>query len=416
MDTIFGHCIAPGESVSGAYAVGMQMAKNHKEDFRAVAKDVLGLQTTNIKGTIECEAMIQDSNMSFNQFSTVKRRIFHATNGSFKMRYRQNKRKDLETGARLYGREPIYGEYKYESDDNGTVEMIRYWSTILTEDVQSSIESDIVNSTHCTDKDSKLPANDFPETVDVIVGMDHGPGALRGFAKILLASPELRKEKGDLSYGCPIVKLCHVQCKRDTYRVIKNTAIPLLNDSINHLQGRKCIIVTDKARQLVQACLVPQTFKSMTTVICVTPIMSKYKYKCPSMNSLIKHRALTCASTLPSKVSKCISRGTWAFYAAVLGKADSSGSWCTWCDAKKSWFGVKDLLQDAAKWTCEMLRKAEDFVEKGHQLGLMRDERHTGNIRNFEKQQRSQLNLQESRKRAKQEVKKERREKALNDS
>jgi hypothetical protein len=27
MDTIFGCCIAPGESVSGAYAVGMQMAK-----------------------------------------------------------------------------------------------------------------------------------------------------------------------------------------------------------------------------------------------------------------------------------------------------------------------------------------------------------------------------------------------------
>jgi hypothetical protein len=96
-----------------------------------------------------------------------------------------------------------------------------------------------------------------------------------------------------------------------------------------------------------------------------------------------------------------------------------------------------------------MLRKAEYFVEKGHQLGL-RDERRTGNIRNFEKQQRSQLkhirrgnqaavrsiiesfhqrskrnlkrlenggdSLQESRKRAIQELKKERREKALNDS
>jgi hypothetical protein len=87
------------------------------------------------------------------------------------MRYRQNERKDLETRARLYGPELIYGEYKYESDDNGTAETIRYWSTILTEEVQSSIESDIVNSTHCTDKDSKLhaPANDFPETVYVIV-------------------------------------------------------------------------------------------------------------------------------------------------------------------------------------------------------------------------------------------------------
>jgi hypothetical protein len=57
---------------------------------------------------------------------------------------------------------------------------------------------------------------------------------------------------------------------------------------------------------------------------------------------------------------------------------------------KKSWFGMKDLLQDAANWTCEMLRKAEYFVEKGHQLGL-REERRTRNTRNFEKQQCSQL-------------------------
>jgi hypothetical protein len=79
MDTIFRHCIAQGESISGGYAVGMQMAKKNKEDFKAVAKDVLGLQTTTIIGTIECKAMIQYSNMSFNQFSIVKRHVFHAT-------------------------------------------------------------------------------------------------------------------------------------------------------------------------------------------------------------------------------------------------------------------------------------------------------------------------------------------------
>jgi hypothetical protein len=113
------------------------------------------------------------------------------------------------------------------------------------------------NSTLTNKKDSKLPANEFPETVEVVVGMDHGQGALRGFAKILLTSPKLRKEKEDLSYSCPIVKLCHVQCKKDTYCIIKNTAIPLLNDSMNHLKASWCIIITDKGRQLVQACLVP---------------------------------------------------------------------------------------------------------------------------------------------------------------
>mmetsp|Transcript_9368 Transcript_9368/g.17004 ORF Transcript_9368/g.17004 Transcript_9368/m.17004 type:complete len:107 (+) Transcript_9368:323-643(+) len=80
--------------------------------------------------------------------------------------------------------------------------------------------------------------------------MDHGQGALRGFAKIHLAWPKLRQEKDGLSYRCPIIKLCHVRCKKDTYHLIKNTAIPLLNNSIDHLQGRKCIIVTYKAKQL----------------------------------------------------------------------------------------------------------------------------------------------------------------------
>jgi hypothetical protein len=259
MDSIFGHCIAQGGSVSEAYAMGMHLARNYEEDFKAVAKDVLGLQTTNTMGTIKCEAMIQDSNITFNQFSTVRRHISHSTGNSFQMRYPQNEQKDLESGPRLYGPEPIFEEYKYESDDNGAVEMIRHWSTILTKEVQSSIESDIVNqnSTLTNKKDSKLPANEFPETVEVVVGMDHGQGALRRFAKILLTLPKLRKEKEDLSYSCPIVKLCHVQCKKDTYCIIKNTATPLLNDSINHLKASRGIIVTDKGRQLVQACLVP---------------------------------------------------------------------------------------------------------------------------------------------------------------
>jgi hypothetical protein len=62
----------------GACAIGMHLAKNH-EDFTAVAKDVLGLQTTNTMGTIECEAMIQDSNITINQFSSYcsQARLLH---------------------------------------------------------------------------------------------------------------------------------------------------------------------------------------------------------------------------------------------------------------------------------------------------------------------------------------------------
>jgi hypothetical protein len=226
--------------------------------------------------------------------------------------------------------------------------------------------------------------------------MDHGQGALRGFAKILLTSLKLRKEKEDLSYGCLIVKLFHVQCKKDTYRIIKNTAIPLLNDSINHLKESRCVIVTNKARQLVQACLVPRE----STDVHINAIHDL----CYNNSGQVQVQV-------------------HLFDGHAL-------------EQHKRLQGIGD--------------KGEDFVEKGHQLGL-RDERRTWNIRNFEKQQRSQLkhirrgnqaevkriiesfhlgskrnlkrlenggdSLEESRKRAKhQEVKKERREKAPNDS
>jgi hypothetical protein len=105
-------------------------------------------------------------------------------------------------------------------------------------------------------------------------------GSSSQIAKILLTSPKLQKEKEDLSYGCPIIKLCHVQCKKDTYHIIKNTATPLLNNSINHLKASQCIIVTDKARQLVQACLVPSESTDIhinAYMICVTTIADKFK-------------------------------------------------------------------------------------------------------------------------------------------
>ena len=82
------------------------------------------------------------------------------------------------------------------------------------------------------------------------------------------------------------------------------------------------------------------------------------------MNSLIKQYTLTCASTLPSKVSKCISRETWHCMLLYLANQNFAGSWCTWCDARKSWFGVKDMLQGAVKWTCEKLREAKSIFDQ----------------------------------------------------
>jgi hypothetical protein len=58
--------------------------------------------------------MIQDSNITINQFS------------SYCLQACLNEWNDLESGPRLYRPELIFGEYKDESDDNWTVETIWY--------------------------------------------------------------------------------------------------------------------------------------------------------------------------------------------------------------------------------------------------------------------------------------------------
>ena len=309
--------------------------------------------------TTDCEAMIQDCNITLSQFSRIRQHIKFSTGNGFQMQYRQNERKELETGPRSFGPEPIFGEYKYEADDDGSqVETVRHWSTNLNEELQSAIEIDVLN--RAAGNESKTPAMDFPETVEIVVGMDHGQGSLRAFAKLLLTSKEERKKRGDLSYGCPIVKIAHVQCKKDTYRIIKNTLITTLQDSITHLRGSRCVIVCDKQRRHVQTFLVPVEATAIHVDdrhnLCYTDA-DRVEIQVP-LDMQFHDTTDFCIDASIKQIKPYIT-GDLALYALLLGKPNSSGSWCTWCDARSIWFGIKDKMKDAITWTLEKLRTAK---------------------------------------------------------
>jgi hypothetical protein len=112
-----------------------------------------------------------------------------------------------------------------------------------------------------------------------------------------------------------------------------------LNDSINHLQGSKCIIVTNKARQLIQASLVPHDCTDVQIDddrnLCYTN-NEQVQVQVPLDEQFNQTSCTDLCIDASIKGFKAYITGTWAFYAAVLGKADSSGSWCTWCDAKRA--------------------------------------------------------------------------------
>ena len=180
-------------------------------------------------GTIECEAMIQDGNLMFNQFRKVLcKHVEFSTGSGFKITYPQYEKRHLEMGARS-SPEPIFGVY---ADENGTgeVENCRHYSTSVAQELLYAVESHVLDAG--ATRELAFPQREL----EVVVGLDHGQGALSGFARFLLTPKELRKEKGNLSYGCPVVKVCHVKCKHDTYRIIKNTVAQTLNDSYKQLK------------------------------------------------------------------------------------------------------------------------------------------------------------------------------------
>ena len=82
-------------------------------------------------------------------------------------------------------------------------------------------------------------------------------GPLEAWQRFCLSAPKTRKQLDNLSYGCPIVKVCHVDCKSNFYNLIKQTVAFTLNTSIKQLQGSKTLILFNELQTIVVAYLIP---------------------------------------------------------------------------------------------------------------------------------------------------------------
>jgi hypothetical protein len=325
--------------------------------------------------------MVQDANLSIKQFNLVRIHVMHATGISFKMAYRRPELKELE-GSRA-GPEPQFGTYKNESD-NGDTENCLHWSTLMHEELSFAVENEVVNR---STQDSKLQAGPmFPEEIGVIFGLDHGQGALRGYAKFLLTSPQERKERNDLSLGCPIAKICHVQCKKDTYRVVRHTVADKLVEGIKVLNENRLVIVHNKDSTIAQAVYVPMDSNSFRikdqrqlefTVQQEFHTIIDMKELDPELQELPEEDALSIDSSI--RCFKVYVTGDLAFYALMLRKPNSSNNWCIWCQLQKKFFGTPEMVTDAVKWTLEKLKDAKKAFQK--QIGKKPKEPQGGQCR-----------------------------------
>ena len=131
--------------------------------------------------------------------------------------------------------------------------------------------------------------------IGVVLGIDWGQGAIRGMAKILLSNPKTCKQLDNLSYGCPIVKVCHVDCRTNSYRLLKQTVATTLNSSIKKLQVSKLLIVHNRTQTVAAAYLIPIDAKDIQ-------IMSNTNY-CYSLTPEDTQTSITTTEELDVRFS-----------------------------------------------------------------------------------------------------------------
>jgi hypothetical protein len=267
--------------------------------------------------------MIQDANLSNKQLQTVRRHVTYATGENFKMGYRHSELEKMEQNET--GPQPYFGVYKIVNN-KVAVENCKHWSTPINDEASFAVENDVLNRAANT----KFIGPLFPEEVGVVVGLDHGQGAMRGFAKFLLTSPQL---------------------------VVRDTVTNSLVESIEYLQQNKLVVVSNKSRDVVQAVYVP---KGATNIRINNDhqleleagydgeTITDTKELGPDIQVIPCDEIIVDCSIQHFRI---YITGNLAFYAFMLGRPNSANHWCIWCDSKKQYYGYPAEVAQKAAWS-----------------------------------------------------------------
>ena len=132
------------------------------------------------------------------------------------------------------------------------------------------------------------------ESVDLVIGGDHGQGKFRSVMKVIL-----RNRYGkNVNHFC--IKVNHIDCEKDIYEVLKKSIAAPLNADIKFINESKHIqVLTDIITKEVSLFIGTEDQVDM----------SQYIIK----------------KSVPVRILMC---GDLAFFAAVLGKVNMPGKWC----------------------------------------------------------------------------------------
>ena len=180
----------------------------------------------------------------------------------------------------------------------------------------------------------------------VIIVSDHGKGAFRMMATLLLITREGRGRRPRNSTVNPYIgtKLAlevdgmigYVQCQKDTYKVLDETIATPINDDLRYIKDQKELTVYRKTDGSVEMCWGKPT--NDCTILQAAPV-------------------------------KLFMTGDLAFYSMVLGKEYAAKAWCWRCQqSKKEWSPDVDDYEPkplGEPWTIDLLKSHFAKLQSG---------------------------------------------------
>jgi hypothetical protein len=129
-----------------------------------------------------------------------------------------------------------------------------------------------------------------------------------------------------------VTKVGHINCMKDTYGILKSSVAGPLKESIEE-------VVKSGALQLIRE--------------------QDGNLSCRMKND--DDQSLTIITNLPIQV---FITGDLAYFAAILGKVNMAGDWCTWCGLPEKEWSPTDH-DKSELWTLEAMAEVCEYISLG---------------------------------------------------
>ena len=213
---------------------------------------------------------------------------------------------------------PVVGTF----EDAATGKTIHYWTKPIARLLEVSV------ATYAQERIATNPTLNNLKSIDVVLGGDHGQGKFRSVIKIIL------RDDAGLSVDTLVMKVGHIDCTKDTYDVLKSSVAGPLNDSLKEVINSGALqVIRDEDGSVA------------------------FRMKKDDQDD----QPLTVLSSLHIRV---FVTGDLAYFAAILGKVNMAGGWCTWCGlSPREWSPTNH--DKGQLWTLEAMAEVWTSIRLG---------------------------------------------------